>query len=36
VIDPASLPVDGIPNLTIIKKKAGDGVPELVNELLEL
>lgn len=36
VIDPASLPVDGIPNLKIIRKKAGDGVPELVNELLEL
>lgn len=36
VIDPASLPVDGMPNLKIIRKKAGDGVPELVNELLEL
>ncbi|KAF0203917.1 MAG: Silent information regulator protein [Bacteroidetes bacterium] len=34
LIDPGSLPVAGVPNLTIIKKTAGEGVPELVNKLL--
>jgi len=34
LIDPGSLPVAGVPNLTVIKKTAGEGVPELVNKLL--
>ncbi len=34
-IDPKAFPVSGITNLTVIKEKAGDGVPQLVNELME-
>jgi len=34
-IDPKAFPVSGISNLTVIKEKAGDGVPRLVNQLLE-
>lgn len=34
VIDPNSLPVTGIPNLKVIQKTAGEGVPTLVNQLL--
>ncbi len=33
-IDPKAFPVSGISNLTVIKEKAGDGVPRLVDELL--
>ncbi len=33
-IDPKAFEVSGVSNLTIIKKKAGEGVPELVNKLL--
>lgn len=34
-IDPKAFEVSGISNLKIIKKKAGVGVPELVNELIK-
>ena len=34
VIDPNSLPVTGIPNLKVIQKTAGEGVPALVTQLL--
>lgn len=34
VIDPKSLPVKGISGLEVIQKTAGEGVPELVNRLL--
>lgn len=34
VIDPKSLPVKGISGLEVIQKTAGEGVPELVNKLL--
>jgi NAD-dependent deacetylase len=34
-IDPKAFPVGGISNLIIIKKTAGEGVPELVGELLK-
>ncbi len=34
-IDPKAFPVGGISNLNIIKKTAGDGVPELVEQLLK-
>jgi len=34
-IDPKAFPVSGITDLTVIKEKAGDGVPRLVNALLE-
>jgi hypothetical protein len=34
-IDPKAFPVGGISNLTIVKKTAGDGVPELVEQLLK-
>ncbi len=34
-IDPKAFPVSGITNLTVIKEKAGDGVSDLVNELME-
>ena len=34
VIDPKSLPVSGISNLEVIRKTAGEGVPELVNKLI--
>jgi len=33
-IDPKAFNVSGISNITIIPKKAGEGVPELVNQLL--
>ena len=33
-IDPKAFPVSGISNPTVIKEKAGDGVPRLVDELL--
>jgi NAD-dependent deacetylase len=33
-IDPKAFPVSGISNLTVIKEKAGEGVPRLVNQLL--
>ncbi|MCD4729822.1 MAG: NAD-dependent deacylase [Bacteroidales bacterium] len=33
-VDPKAFEVSGISNLKIIKKKAGEGVPELVNELM--
>jgi len=36
LIDPNAEEVSGIKNLTIIRKKAGEGVPELVEELLGL
>jgi len=36
LIDPNAKEVSGIKNLTIIRKKAGEGVPELVEELLGL
>ena len=36
LIDPNAEEVSGIRNLTIIRKKAGEGVPELVEELLGL
>ena len=35
-VDPKAFNVAGISNLSIIKKKAGEGVPELVDELLKL
>ena len=35
-IDPKAFEVNGISNLKIIKKKAGEGVPELVEQLLVL
>ena len=34
-IDPKAFPVGGISNLSIVKKTAGDGVPELVEQLLK-
>ncbi|MBW6492334.1 MAG: NAD-dependent deacylase [Lentimicrobium sp.] len=34
LIDPGSLPVSGISNLTVIRKTAGEGVPDLVKQLL--
>lgn len=34
VIDPKSIPISGIPNLEVIQKTAGAGVPELVQKLL--
>ena len=34
VIDPKSVPVSGISRLEVIQKTAGEGVPELVNKLL--
>ena len=34
-VDPKAFEVSGISNLKIIKKKAGVGVPELVNELIK-
>ena len=34
-VDPKAFEVSGISNLKIIKKKAGVGVPELVNELMK-
>ena len=34
-IDPKASHVGGVSNLTVIKKKAGDGVPKLVKKLLE-
>jgi NAD-dependent deacetylase len=34
LIDPGSLQVHGIPNLTFIQEKAGIGVPRLVDQLL--
>lgn len=33
-VDPKAFPVAGISNLTVIQKKAGEGVPELVSQLL--
>jgi NAD-dependent deacetylase len=33
-IDPKAFPVPGISNLTVIREKAGKGVPSLVNNLL--
>ncbi len=33
-VDPKAFPVPGVSNLSVIQKKAGTGVPELVNELL--
>lgn len=33
-IDPKAFPVSGITNLTVMKEKAGTGVPQLVNDLL--
>ena len=35
-IDPKAFQVSGIANLTVVKEKAGEGVPRLVNELLAL
>ncbi|MBI9038465.1 MAG: hypothetical protein JEY97_10060 [Bacteroidales bacterium] len=35
-IDPNAEEVSGIKNLTIIRKKVGEGVPDLVEELLRL
>jgi len=35
-IDPKAFQVSGVSNLNIIKKKAGEGVPELVEELLKI
>jgi NAD-dependent deacetylase len=35
LIDPNGISVTGIKNLTVIKEKAGDGVPELVKRLLK-
>jgi NAD-dependent deacetylase len=35
-VDPKAFEVSGISNLKIIKKKAGVGVPELVNELMNV
>jgi hypothetical protein len=34
-IDPKAFPVGGISNLNVIKKTAGDGVPELVEQLMK-
>jgi len=34
LIDPGNLPVEGIRNLTFLQKKAGIGVPEVVEQLL--
>ncbi|MEZ5196609.1 MAG: Sir2 family NAD-dependent protein deacetylase [Bacteroidales bacterium] len=34
-VDPKATMVGGVSNLTVIQKKAGDGVPELVERLLE-
>jgi NAD-dependent deacetylase len=34
-IDPKATMVGGVSNLTVIQKKAGDGVPELVDQLLK-
>ena len=34
VVDPKSIPISGIPNLEVIQKTAGAGVPELVNKLM--
>ena len=33
-VDPKAFPVSGVTDLTIIQEKAGDGVPRLVDELL--
>ncbi len=35
LIDPAASNLSGIPNLKVIQKKAGEGAPELVNELMK-
>jgi NAD-dependent deacetylase len=35
-IDPKAFDVYGVRNLSVIKQKAGSGVPELVNELLRV
>ena len=35
LIDPNAKPMQAMPNLTIIKEKAGMGVPELVGDLLK-
>jgi NAD-dependent deacetylase len=34
-IDPKAFPVGGISNLNVIKKTAGDGIPELVEQLMK-
>lgn len=34
LIDPKAVPVSGVSNLTIIREKAGKGVPELVEKLM--
>jgi len=35
IIDPDATSISGMPNLTAIAKKAGEGVPDLVEELLK-
>ena len=36
IVDPADVPTNGVENIAVIKKRAGEGLAQLVKELTNL